>query len=263
MLESNGWQDEDVLILDCCSGAGGPVPTIEAIVNEQRRVSNQKPIAFVMTDIKPHVEAWKKVSAGRPHLNYINKSIDATNAQDVSAIHLDFQTGDPSHRTRKVIQLFCLSFHHFDDKMAQRVLKSTFETTDAVIIMELQDRRIFSFVLMILNFFYLHIATPLWFWNDPLHMALTYVIPVLPAIVVFDGIVSCLRTREPQEVMAIVHAVADNDIATGTREHEINSHELAQGHTETRLKPWKFQSERQLHSKPFGYMNCFIGYKKS
>jgi len=35
----------------------------------------------------------------------------------------------------------------------------------------------------------------------------TYVVPAIPLIVMFDGIVSCLRTYTPEELMALVRQV--------------------------------------------------------
>ena len=43
-----------------------------------------------------------------------------------------------------------------------------------------------------------------WFWDDPIHLFFTYVVPVLPTVLVFDGLVSCLRTRTEGEIWGLM-----------------------------------------------------------
>lgn len=41
-------------------------------------------------------------------------------------------------------------------------------------------------------------------WGSPLALVFTYVLPILPFVLVFDGWMSCLRTRTPEEVEALL-----------------------------------------------------------
>ena len=148
----------------------------------------------------------------------------------------------------KVFRLFCLSFHHFDDEQAKRVIKSTLETSDAFAIIELQDRRIGSLVLMILEFWLLFIISALWFWNNRLHLLLTYFVPALPTIHCFDGFVSCLRTRTFGETMHLVENVQGSKAAI----REDIRGRLRRG-------DWVFSHIRSLHTWPVGYMDFTFG----
>src|ERR1700709_773281 len=129
-MEGAGLERDELKIVDFCSGAGGPVPMIEMMVNEERGKAALKPIEFVMTDIQPHIPAWKEAILGRPSLRYIKDPVDATNPPSV------VRAGKGQTR---VIRTFYLAFHHFNDEMARKVLESTLETADAFVIIELQD----------------------------------------------------------------------------------------------------------------------------
>ena len=121
-LESRG--ASEIVVVDYCSGGGGPVPTIERLLNAGRRREGAKPIRFVMTDLHPHVEAWRLAARESPHLDYVADSVDAANAP--SRV-----TADGSDRVRD-FRLFCLSFHHFDDQMARRILRDTMAKSDGI-----------------------------------------------------------------------------------------------------------------------------------
>jgi hypothetical protein len=58
--------------------------------------------------------------------------------------------------------LFNLSFHHFDDQSATKLLKNTMETSDGIAIIELQDRRLGCLAMMFFNIFFVLTITPFW-----------------------------------------------------------------------------------------------------
>lgn len=131
-------------------------------------------------------------------------------------------------------------------------MKSTLETSDAFAIVELQDRNIGSLLLMLLEFWLLFLITYFWFPEDRIHLALTYVVPVLPCIQAFDGFVSCLRTRTFGEVVSIVESVQ------GLREGD---HVLKGNAVTVTRGEWQLSSRRTLHTWPLGYMNAVVGKK--
>lgn len=115
-------QTSEVVIVDFCSGGGGPIATIERVLNTRRKRHGAKPLRFVLTDLYPHVEAWRALKAESPHIDYIAKSVDACNAPP------EVVTGG-SEQSR-VFRLFCLSFHHFDDQLARRILDDSMAKSD-------------------------------------------------------------------------------------------------------------------------------------
>lgn len=82
------------------------------------------------------------------------------------------------------------------------------------------------------------LISPYYYWNDPVHLFFTYIIPIVPAVLVLDGYVSSLRTRTASEVEALMKASGAN------------------------CKGWKLISGRATHTWPTGYMTYIIAVKK-
>ena len=116
-------------------------------------------------------------------------------------------------REDRVFRLFNLAFHHFDDKAATRLLADTMKHSYGIAIIELQDRRLGCLSMMLGNGILAFLVTLFWFWpfnsraagkrkQNMLQIFLTYT-GVLPFVLLYDGLASCLRTREFDEVMRL------------------------------------------------------------
>jgi hypothetical protein len=254
-------------LVDFCSGGGGPTPTIETLVNSQRTAKGEDPIPFVLTDIHPHLDSWIRACSQSDNLSFIPQPVDATDPpvaviSQSSPAASSAEGGSAFHSDTRVFRLYCLAFHHFSDALARNVLRSTMESSDGFAIVELQDRYLFSLILMLLDFWLVFVVSVLWFWWDPVMLLCTYVVPVMPFIMVFDGLVSCLRTRTFEEVLELM----DNDEeARKTKKGsdvrvEIDSNGKAI--QVVRKGEWVFRSGREMHTWPLGYMNWIVGVKK-
>lgn len=107
--------------IDVCAGAGGPTPLIEQRMNEQLRSSGLGCAKFMLTDLWPDIEAWEKITSRSENISYIERPMDA-----IKGLRL-------SGPERKECRMFNLSFHHFDDAAAEKVLKSAVESADAFV----------------------------------------------------------------------------------------------------------------------------------
>jgi hypothetical protein len=241
--------------VDFCAGAGGPTPFIEQDLNAKLTASrSQNPngskmvngatpaVKFVLTDIHPHIPDWMEASKKSDNLTFVSKSIDAANAPS-----------DLVDKDEKVFRLFNLAFHHFDDELGSDILKNTLDTADGfgyVIrkpdkamltppcsIFELQERTFSSLITIILLGPLFWLITPYYFWRSPGHLFFTYVIPIIPFVLVADGIVSSLRTRVPGEVDSLLQSCGGN------------------------VNGWKIKSGHEMHTWPTGYVTWIIGVK--
>jgi hypothetical protein len=241
----------------------GPAPTIERLLNSSRINAQQKPVPFLLTDIKPHIDSWMAASAKSDYLSFIPQKVDATDppisVTSFSSDAAERAEGSEFFSDTRIFRLYCLAFHHFDDAMAKKVLQSTFATADGFAIIELQDRRLTSLVLMVLDMFLIFAASIFWFWRYPVHLIFTYLIPILPPIMAFDGIVSSLRTREFDEVMSLVDDALGLSTAASEPLETINR----SGQTVKTVQKgdWVFEGGRQMHTWPIGYLNWVVGYK--
>ncbi len=116
----------DYVYVDFASGAGGPTPYIERYLNKELREAGKEAVKFVLTDISPHVSAWEALANKSDNIGYIAESIDATNAPTAETLLKDVSGVEG----KKIMRLFSLSFHHFDDDLAAKVLENTVETSD-------------------------------------------------------------------------------------------------------------------------------------
>ncbi|KAK8258248.1 hypothetical protein IWZ00DRAFT_39662 [Phyllosticta capitalensis] len=252
--------DSSFTVVDFCSGSGGPVPTIEKAVNRRRKERGLSPVSFLMTDLNPNFDAWRDVCRKSQQLSFIPQSVDATDPPSsvISACSNPEGHMPSSGSRRRIFRLYCLSFHHFSDAMARQVLESTLDTADGFAILELQDRRLASFVLMVLDFFFIFLMTPFWFGADPAHLFFTYIIPIVPFIMSFDGIVSSLRTRTFGEVVRLIDSVRGFE-KTGDIE---SSHHALQQVGKVERYGWEFKGGREVHTWPLGYFNYIVGRRK-
>ncbi|KAI9820786.1 MAG: hypothetical protein M1827_005157 [Pycnora praestabilis] len=243
---------DDFTIVDFASGAGGPTPTIERIVNTTRRREGKKALTFRLTDLKPHLEAWRMAEAASPYIDFVAKPVDAADptrevVSGENGLKLaDVASGRRTGQKQRVFRLYCLAFHHFDDEGAKKILESTLDTADGFAIIELQSRHLSSFILMALYLPTLFVLTIFWYPFDLGMLFFTYIIPIIPFVLVFDGVISSLRTRTFAEVLGLMgEAVTGPGPMVVSRRHP----------------GWTFKSAFQMHSFPVGYMNCIVGTK--
>ncbi|RDW85556.1 hypothetical protein BP5796_03881 [Coleophoma crateriformis] len=237
--------------VDFCAGAGGPTPYIEKELNAQlsSRASDSPVLApngltprspmaknvpfkdsavqFVLTDIHPHIPDWTEASKRSENLSFIATPVDAANAP----------TDITSQEGKGIFRLYNLAFHHFDDDLGSAILKNTLETADGFGIFELQERTVSSFITMCLLGLLFFLITPFYFWRSPGHLFFTYVIPIIPAVLVFDGYVSSLRTRSPEEIHALMEKCGASS------------------------NGWTIRSGHEQHTWPTGYMTWVIGIR--
>ncbi|KAK4936153.1 hypothetical protein LTR10_022902 [Elasticomyces elasticus] len=225
----------DYVYFDFASGAGGPTPYIEQHLNKELHEEGKEDVKFVLTDISPHVSAWDAIAKKSKNISYIGQSVDATNAPSAETLLRDV----PGVEDKKIMRLFSLAFHHFDDDLAAKVLENTIETSDGFCIFELQSRNLASFITISLLWPLAMIITPFYFWHSPGHLLFTYLVPIVPFIWVYDGYISCLRTRTPSEVQALLRSRVSAEKSHG----------------------WKFQSGQACHTWPIGWLYWTICYK--
>ncbi|KAG4417301.1 hypothetical protein IFR04_009591 [Cadophora malorum] len=247
--------------VDFCAGAGGPTPFIEKDLNAQ--LSSHTPaspytaslnaskaaltprsphaatsprtltpdngaVQFILTDLHPHIPDWTEASKRSENLTFVSDPVDAANAP----ASLNGKDG------RKIFRLYNLAFHHFEDKLGLDILRNTIETADGFGIFELQERTISSLLTIFAMGLLMFLITPFYFWRSPGHLFFTYIIPIIPFVLVFDGYVSSLRTRSAEEVQALMKECGAS------------------------CDGWTVKNGQEQHTWPTGYMTWVIGIKK-
>jgi hypothetical protein len=172
-------------IVDLCSGGGGPWLDLG-----RRLECGVAGLHVLMTDKFPNVAAFETARARSEFpMNFHTQSVDARDVPD----ELDgFRT------------LFS-AFHHFRPADARAVIQNTVDARQGIGIFEITRRTVPAVASMIL-----WSLSPLFFtpfvrpfrWS---RLFFTYLVPLIPFVLLFDGIVSCLRTYRPSELFDLVH----------------------------------------------------------
>ncbi|KAF3932570.1 hypothetical protein ABW20_dc0105607 [Dactylellina cionopaga] len=122
--------------IDFCAGAGGPTPIVEKHLNGQLIKDGLEPVNFVLTDLYPNPEAWKRIQDRSPAFRWVAQPVDAGKAPKKEILLGD----NEESKEKKVFRMFNLAFHHFDDDGAKRILKDAVTGSDAIGIFEIQSR---------------------------------------------------------------------------------------------------------------------------
>jgi hypothetical protein len=169
-------------ITDLCSGGGGPWPDLLPALRGQG-----VDLPVCLTDKYPNVAAMSRVAAMTPGVRFEPESISAT---DVPARLSGFRT-------------VFTAFHHFRPADARAILAAAVRDRQGIAIAEASSRSPAALAMQALVPFAVWLLTPAirpFRWS---RLFWTYLVPVLPAAIMFDGAVSSLRVYTPDEMLTM------------------------------------------------------------
>ena len=176
-------------VLDLCSGAAGPWLWLQPVLAE-RGVS----VSVCLTDKYPNVGAVRQ-SNRPPSIRYHPQSVDAARVpEELTGFRTIFS-----------------AFHHFRPEQACAVLADAVHKRQGIAVFEGTQHSVLALLLMLFVPLMVLLMTPFirpFRWS---RLFWTYLVPVLPLIVLFDGLVSCLRTYNVEELRDLVARLDAND----------------------------------------------------
>jgi hypothetical protein len=206
-------------IIDMCSGGGGPWLDLCGKLH-----GNPSALQIWLTDKYPNLGAFGNVrAASENHITFYPDPVDAMNVP----------------RKLKGFRTMFTSFHHFSPEEARAILQDAVDAREGIGIFEATRRAPSTIGLMFAWILALIVCTP---WIRPFRwsrLLWTYLVPIIPLVLLFDGVVSCLRTYRPQELRELVEKLAANEY-----QWEIGEHSGAAGGVPiTYLIGWKTTGE--------------------
>ena len=170
-------------IIDMGSGGGGGIIWLNSELKKD--ISNLK---ITLTDFYPNISAFELTKAKAENIDYVKKSVDARNVpSELLGLRTQF-----------------LSFHHFKPEDAKCILQNAINSGSSIAIFEAQERSFYSILAMLFSPISVMIATP---FIKPFfigRIVFTYLIPIVPIIVLWDGVVSSLRTYSEDEMKELI-----------------------------------------------------------
>lgn len=164
-------------LLDLCSGAGGAMPSFLEELEKRGCAATA-----VLSDLYP-------VGNGKPHprLSWLPQPLDATRVPpELAGVRTMFS-----------------AFHHFRPEAARAILADTFRCRRSICIFEFGSGTLLGVATMILvplNVLALMALARPFRWGN---LVFTYLIPVLPLMIFWDGVVSMLRLYSPEQMRAL------------------------------------------------------------
>ncbi|MCB9223452.1 MAG: hypothetical protein H6582_04680 [Crocinitomicaceae bacterium] len=174
-------------IIDLASGGGGGWKSLA------RHLKEENPsLKITLTDYYPNLNAFNNAKEEDPELySFVEESVDARNVP----VHLN------GFRTQ------FLSFHHFKPEDALKILQNAVDNNAGIGIFEGQKRDVPHFIKNLLSPVSIIIATPFIRPFKAGRILFTYILPIVPLFVLWDGVISVLRTYSVKEMEDLVQKV--------------------------------------------------------
>jgi hypothetical protein len=183
-------------VVDLASGAGGPWPGMLPALRRMRPA-----LSVRLTDLNPNARG-----AGRtdlpPGLTFVPESVPADSvSRELGGVRTMFTT-----------------LHHFDVSQVRRILASAQRDRVGFAAFEATQRSAAGLATTLVIPLIVLVLMP---WVRPRRLVpllLTYLPPLLPLLIWWDGLASTLRTYSPEELRAITEEIAEPGYAWSVEE---------------------------------------------
>ena len=182
--------DDSNQIIDLASGGGGGF----IYLNEELR-KNIPDLKVLLTDYYPNISAFEYTKDQAANFEYLESPVDARNVPlELNGLRTQF-----------------LSLHHFKRKDAIKILQNAIDSNSSIAIFEAQERSVPSILAMLFSPITVLLITP---FIRPFKLGrilFTYIIPIIPLFVLWDGIVSSLRTYSVKEMQEMIQELENKE----------------------------------------------------
>jgi len=190
LIEKALKKSETNQIIDLGSGGGGGLLWLNEKLQE-----NNPDLQILLTDYYPNIAAFERTKKLSNNFDFVKTPVDARNVpKELRGLRTQF-----------------LSLHHFKPNDAQHILQNAVDSGQSIAIFEGQERSFPSILAMIFSPLSVLFTTP---FIRPFkfgRILFTYLIPVVPLFVMWDGIVSSLRTYSVKEMKGLVNELKNKD----------------------------------------------------
>ncbi|MEG3765486.1 hypothetical protein [Alteromonas sp. 14N.309.X.WAT.G.H12] len=174
-------------VLDPCAGSGY---VNELLVKEMDNDGVKFYLSDFMIDKNPEFREHIN-NLGDDRIHYLDQPID------VLKDNPDFQ----------IPKIFINSFHHFDDEQVAEILRLNLSHGNDILVLEYCDNSVVSYISMLFGPLLAMILLPFITERRQLLVTaiFTYLIPIVPLMLLWDGLVSNLRCYSHRSLKKIVH----------------------------------------------------------
>ncbi|KYG04397.1 hypothetical protein BE21_46995 [Sorangium cellulosum] len=171
-------------LVDLCSGGGGPAAAIaDELAKRGRKVT------VTLTDLYPNLPAFEHAARG-------SRGAVVGRAAPVDA------TAVPAELTG--LRTIFNAFHHFPPEQARQVLADAVAQRQPIGVFEVVSRELPMLLGLLVTPLTVTVSMPFWRPFRWAWLLWTWLVPVMQAFVLWDGLVSWLRIYSVEELRALV-----------------------------------------------------------
>lgn len=174
----------DDRVVDLCSGAGGPWPALATEVSAWLG----RPVRVTLTDLHPAAVTWAFLHSAS------GGSLDGFPGP-VAADHLPPALAG--------VRTIFDGLHHLPPAAARAVLGDAARQGVPFVAAEAVERSLLGLLVVLLSPIFVWVVTPRLRPLSPARLLFTYAVPLVPLLVLWDGVVSVLRCYRPAELRAL------------------------------------------------------------
>lgn len=178
-------------IIDLASGGGGGWLKLSEHIAEE-----MPDVKVRLTDFYPNIAAFKQTVSKNPEVfTYEESSVNALNVpKELKGLRTQF-----------------LSLHHFRPDDAQQIFQNAVDANSPIAVFEAQKRSVGDFIKFFFSPLNVLITTPFIRPFSIGRIVFTYLIPIVPIFVWWDGLVSVLRTYSDKEIHGLISKLKNGD----------------------------------------------------
>ena len=177
-------------IVDLASGGGGGLLWLNSELKKTFPDLN-----IILTDYYPNVKAFEYTKQQADNFEFVTTSVDARKVpEELKGFRTQF-----------------LSLHHFRPEDAQGILQNAVDAGCGIGVFEAQESSFPSILAMLFSPISVLLSTPFIRPFKLGRLIFTYLIPIVPLFVLWDGVVSCLRTYSVEEMKDLVAGLEGAD----------------------------------------------------
>lgn len=181
-------------IIDLASGGGGGWLKLSEHISEE-----MPDVKVRLTDFYPNIAAFKRTQSKNP---------DVFTFEETSVNALQVPSELKGLRTQ------FLSLHHFRPDDAQQIFQNAVDAKSPIAVFEAQKRSVGDFIKFFFSPINVLISTPFIRPFSFGRIIFTYLIPIVPLFVWWDGLVSVLRTYSEKELNVMIANLKNSDSFT-------------------------------------------------
>lgn len=177
-------------IVDLCSGGGGPLLSVIGTLAREHGVTPE----VVLTDKFPNVRAFERAERERPGQVHGRRApTDATALpEDLVGVRTIFN-----------------ALHHFPPPLARAIFADAARKRQPIASFEIVERSPGALLAVTGVPLVAYTLTPFIRPRTLARFAMTYAVPLVPAVTMWDGLASCLRAYSPPELEKLVEGLGD------------------------------------------------------